>query len=342
VTQPRIPKITDACPTLQAGDDMKVTVLGQEVHLWVGSKQTAKQGTVFFYWHGTGSHSGEATTGLGPIIKEITDDGGVVASFEGTTKQGQDLNNSVWFEGDFAMADIILACAVQQLNIDTKRVYTGGCSAGGLAAGTMAYLRSSYIAAAMPNSGGIVRPFDLDEPGHAPSIMTAHGSFDADFVAPAHFKTTSLDECTDIASRGGFAVDCEHSAGHCQVPSEVTAAQWTFVKAHSFGVKPEPYAAGLPANFPSYCSIVPAGPPSQLACHTSVECGAGKSCCFTVGPNNSTITGTKSECVAAGADNGPFGTCPSGQFQLCSTNSTTPECSAGLHCTAPTNAYCTQ
>src|SRR6185295_11705749 len=108
--------------------------MGQNVQLWVGQRQPNKKGSVMFYWHGTGSSSSEASL-LGPALNEIQADGGIVASFTTSLGTGQTTGNSVWFTDDFKMADVVLACAVAQLNIDTHRVYTAGCSAGGLQAG---------------------------------------------------------------------------------------------------------------------------------------------------------------------------------------------------------------
>jgi hypothetical protein len=50
-------------------------------------------------------------------------------------------------------------------------------------------------------------------------------------------------------------VNCNHGGGHCGAPAALYTAAWEFMKAHPFGVKPLPYAAGLPATFPTYCKI---------------------------------------------------------------------------------------
>ena len=153
------------------------------------------------------------------------------------------------------MADHILACAVEQLNIDTRRIYTGGCSAGGLQAGAMVYSRSSYLAAAMPNSGGVIFPFPMEDPGHVPSLITTHGAAGVDVVV-IDFSDTSATMDNDIAGMGGFVVNCDHGGRHCGSPSAVKEAQWQFLKDHPFGVSPDPYAAGLPASFPSSCVAI--------------------------------------------------------------------------------------
>jgi predicted esterase len=332
-TEPQIPAAPASCPTLATG---MVSVMGHQVQLWVGSKPSTP-GPLLLYWHGTGGNSGEAMTEMGTQISEIVAAGGLVASFTDSTMQGATVNNDVWYTGDLGMADTIVACAVEHQNIDPHRIYAAGCSAGGLMAGSMAYLRSSYLAAAMPNSGGIVHPFTLQN-AHVPAVITAHGPYSSDMVQ-VYFETTSLDEDIDLSAHGGFEVDCNHGGGHCGAPQALIADQWTFCKAHPFGVSPEPYASGLPAAFPSYCTIVK--PPadagtSSLTCASGASCGSGKVCCYMQGPYGSNETGMMSACVAPGPQNGASGQCPTGQYQLCTTNA---DCGGGQTCNAG-GGYC--
>jgi poly(3-hydroxybutyrate) depolymerase len=191
---------------------------------------------------------------MGTQINEITAEGGLVASFSTSTSMGSNTGDSVWYTGDFAMTDQIVACAVQQLNIDTRKIYTAGCSAGGLQAGAMVYSRASYLAAAMPNSGGIVFAFPSDDASHIPSVITTHGGT-SDMVVVS-FSQTSMTLDNDIAMKGGYVIDCNHGGGHCGAPANDIAAQWQFCKDHPYGVSPNPYASGLPSSFPSYCTII--------------------------------------------------------------------------------------
>jgi hypothetical protein len=247
---PKIPAVMGTCPTLATGT---ITVSGQSVSIWAGAK-SATPAPILFYWHGTGSSAAEAQYEMGTEINEITAAGGLVASFSTSTAQGTDTGDAVWYTGDFAMADQILACAVQQLNIDTRKIYTAGCSAGGLQAGAMVYSRASYLAAAMPNSGGIVFAFPTDDASHIPSVITTHGG-SSDMVVVS-FSMTSMTLDNDIAMKGGYVIDCNHGGGHCGAPANDIAAQWQFCKDHPYGVSPNPYASGLPSSFPTYCTII--------------------------------------------------------------------------------------
>jgi hypothetical protein len=266
---PVLPAVPDACPALQTGT---MSIDGASVKLWVGQRQADQKGSILLYWHGTGSAADEVgafmNTAANPIVDEITAEGGVVASFETTNGKGDNTGNNVWYTGDYDVADIIVACAAQQLNIDTRRIYAAGCSAGGLEAGTAAILRSSYLAAVVPNSGGHILPGSIafQDPNHIPAVMTTHGTYANDVVG-IHFIDWSKALDRQIIGSGGQAVDCTTPNGHCMIlfhpevisPDLVVAAQWQFLKDHPFGQTTNPYANGLPSVYPSFCAQVTVG-----------------------------------------------------------------------------------
>jgi hypothetical protein len=117
----------------------------------------------------------------------------------------------------------------------------------------MATLRSSYLAAAAPNSGGVVLPLKFDDPSHTPAIMTMHGGPQDNVVVS--FATTSNSLDTQFKNAGGFVINCDHGGGHCGAPAALYKSVWDFFKAHPFGVAPEPYESGIPSGFPSYCKV---------------------------------------------------------------------------------------
>jgi hypothetical protein len=187
IPSPIIPSPRGSCPVLKTGT---VNVMGHQVMLWVGQRRDDVKGMVYFYWHSTGAGPDEAKRVLGPAIDEIVASGGVVASFTGRPPnmpilQGN-TGNGVWYVQDFKIADEVLACAVQQLNIDKRRIYAGGTSAGGLQTGVMAINRSNYLAAAMTNSGGILEPLvqtgtcplKWTHPEWVPAMISVHGGIE--------------------------------------------------------------------------------------------------------------------------------------------------------------------
>ena len=134
-------------------------------------------------------------------------------------------------------------------------------------AGEMAYLRSSYVAATLPNSGGqggYPQNMVLEDPTHVPAAMTMHGARGVDVVV-IDFGDSSLREDIDIAKRGGFAVDCDHGGPHVGAPPSLKAAGWDFLKKHPFGFGTSPYAGGLPSTYPSYCKIVTKDTPMPMS-----------------------------------------------------------------------------
>lgn len=248
---PVIPPVTETCPDFVDGT---ITFMGLPgIQIVTGPKPPGPTAPMVFYWHGTGSTSGEFAL-MAPAVRDgVVAEGGVLVSFQGTT--GGDLLSglSVFGAGDFNLTDQLVACAVRDHNIDPRRIFTTGCSAGGLFADAMAAIRSSYIAAVASNSGGFIGNGPAFEDDHTPALMTIHGARGQDKV---FIEFTDSSKAADDAfkARGGFVIACDTNAGHCGGAGEAPAI-WELFKAHPYGVAPEPWAGGLPADFPSICQI---------------------------------------------------------------------------------------
>jgi hypothetical protein len=252
VTEPAIPKIDGECPTFETG---QVEVNGITVQVWLSEAPNGGSIPLLIYWHGTGSSVEEVSQLAPDTLNTLREQGGLVVALTESTEEGINTSTGTWSTGDFAIVDQVVACAAQQLPIDTKRIFTTGCSSGAVHAGVMAYERSSYVAAAALNSGGQVQPFPLQEPGHVPNVALAHGPEGYDVVI-IDFAIASHVYATELTKAGGFAVDCGHDNGHCGASFGLQNALWQFLNDHPFGVSPEPYLNGLPDSFPEYCQIV--------------------------------------------------------------------------------------
>jgi predicted esterase len=246
-TPTQLPQPKGTCAPFVTGD---MTFNGQRFKVWAGAPA---HGPLVIYWYATYSSVAEVTSGLGQAaINDITSQGGVVAAMYATSKTGSDTGDAVWFTGDFDFADEVVACAIQEQHIDTRRIHALGFSAGGLETGYMAYARSNYMASVVTYSGGSFTTA-LQDPSNVPAVMCQHGTQGQDKVV-IDFSDFSHTLEDSIKGLGGFAMDCDHGGGH-MIPAADVPSSWRFLSDHPYKVNPEPYAGGIPSGFPSYCVI---------------------------------------------------------------------------------------
>jgi len=249
-SDPIIPSVSGECPDFTSGS---VSVMGLSgIEIVAGAKPTQATAPMVFYWHGTGGSSGEYAFQATAVEQGVVAEGGILVSFNGTT--GGDLlsGTAIFGAGDFAIADQLVACAVQNHNVDPHRIFATGCSAGGLFSAAMAAERSNYVAAAAPNSGGWTIPVAF-QGAFTPALMTIHGAPGADVVF-IDFSDASATADAAFKARGGFVVNCNHGGGHCG-GGGLAPDIWEFFKAHPYGVDPHPWASALPPGFNSSCEI---------------------------------------------------------------------------------------
>jgi len=252
-----LPRARQACPNFTNGD---MSFLGRRVRIWAGGGG----GPVIFYWHGTGSNPGlEVPAGLGPAVQNVTNAGGVIAGFYAepqlacpgcTGIEAAGTGNGVWYKKDFETADEVLACAIEKLRVDTRRIWTAGMSAGGLQASAMIYERSNYLATGISYSGGKIFPVTRQDPDNKLPVVLTHGGTGDTVIV--NFKTQTELMANELKPLGHFVVVCDHGGGH-RIPTAFSSGgfAWTWFSAHPYKVSPEPYAGGLPAGAPSYCRI---------------------------------------------------------------------------------------
>jgi predicted esterase len=245
-----VPEVTGDCPAF-VSNTINFGGLGG-IRMEAGPKAASPTAPMVFYWHGTGSTSGEFIGMAGAVHQGVLAEGGVLISFQGTTGGDALSGTFVFGRGDLDLVDQLVACAVRDHNVDPNRIYTTGCSAGGLFATNMAALRSNYVAAAAPNSGGMTFPqaFQND---YTPALMTIHGAPGRDVVV-IDFSESSATADMAFSGRGGFVINCNHGGGHCG-GGGLAPSIWEFFKAHPYGVDPYPWTGGLPAGFDSSCEI---------------------------------------------------------------------------------------
>jgi len=251
VMDPRIPPTNGECPDLITGQQ---TIQGLDIEIFAGPR-AATPGPLLFIWHGNADTGANALARLPRSIRDdIEASGGVIVAPNDTmtTRAGRDIAVSLdlWFDSDFDVADHIVACAVQSGRVDARLIYVTGCFAGGLMAGTMTVARSSYVAGAWIESGGIaVADWPMDEPLHAPTVMALQGYHD-ELVIDTEPLAEQLG--AQLVAAGGTFIMCHHNGPKCSGPVELHEQAWSLLEAHPFGTAPD-LTAGLPSGYPDYC-----------------------------------------------------------------------------------------
>ncbi len=258
--EPELPASSMPCPQLIDGT-IEIHPDGvaspRAVRIWMDPELVDElDGSVVFYWHGTGGKPDEALTGLGELgIQEILDAGGIVVAPSSDPGAGVFPWHLVLSDkpDDLRVADEVLACAQAQFGVDAGRVHSLGFSAGGLHTAQMSIRRSSYIASVAMYSGGLLSgsmpAFEL--PSNDFPAMLFHGG--AGDVVVVGFKQASEDYVKYMEANDNFAFICDHGGGHTIPDAQDSVME--FLLEHPYGVTPEPYVNGLPDGFPDYCAL---------------------------------------------------------------------------------------
>jgi poly(3-hydroxybutyrate) depolymerase len=249
-----IPRPSGICPQLAPG---MITVqaggVARQARLWISEHAATLDGPLVLYWYGTNSTPAEAEQALGrDTIAAITAAGGLVVAPVHDPRAGfwpwYLLNGTQ--ELDLQLADELVACAVEKVGIDRRRIHSVGFSAGAIQTVHMSYRRSGYIASVVTYSGSKPAATRDQDPANKLAAMIFHGGAEDRFVVD--FQAGSEAYKADLAAAGRFALICNHGLGH-RIPTDTGPALWRFLQDHRFGTGPSPYATTLPAELPRYC-----------------------------------------------------------------------------------------
>ena len=153
---------------------------------------------------------------------------------------------------DLLLMDDMLACAAEQWQVDLDRIYVVGMSAGGLWTSYAAMHWSTWLAAAMPLSGGVTESLWTQPEDPIPVMVTWGGP--SDFAVGFDFNAANLTFSSLLQESGSFVVECEHDGGHT-IPDGATQMIWAMAKDHPKGISPEPWAGGLPSDLNEICRL---------------------------------------------------------------------------------------
>jgi hypothetical protein len=261
-TPTMIPTPTATCPTIpNTGTGSSVlTYAGHSITVWAGAAPTTP-GPLVIYWYATSGSPAQAVQAMGGQtgINKITGLGGVVVAPNATTSSGNTTGNGVWYTGDIAQVDEVVACTVEQHRVDPRHIHVLGYSAGALETVYMWFARSGYVASVLSYSGGDVTidKTTLQDTSNVPPAVVAHGAMGMDTFGPVDFYNASHTWETDIKNLNGFDIDCNDGSTHIDETTRFAIAPQgiQFFLDHPFKATPEPYASGLPSGWPSYCTI---------------------------------------------------------------------------------------
>lgn len=259
-TDPILPQYSGTCPTFTNGTLTFNDGTGnRSVLVRMDSNSSTKNGPLVLLWHGQIPPAdlndiythliSQATT------TDIANKGGIVVA-PTMYKSGSWDNAMSWSTSnrDLSLVDTIVACAVKQNLIDTKRIHAVGMSLGGFQTSHLSYLRSNYIASSVVMSGGFTGSppaGTIQRPSNKFATITTIGTVSAGemqaVVAP-------LQGYRNFAKSNGQAVVyCAHSSGHTPILNGGPMHQ-RFFADHPYGVT-NAYSGALP-NPPFLSSCV--------------------------------------------------------------------------------------
>jgi hypothetical protein len=259
--KPILPMAPANCPKLTNGavaNFPRASGTNVPVTIYIDPSAKSKPapgGPLIIYWHATLSNPGEVVSGFGQQnIAAVTAAGGVVAAPATTACSGcTTTDDGYWFLEDDVVADEIVACAIQQANIDVTHIHTLGWSAGGLHTTHVAQARSNYIASFISYSGGLyLLPSTDQNPANKVAGILTYGDPGSDDVI-LDFNAQSQSWYKMFQPKGWYSMMCHHPGGH-EVDPQIAPLSLRFFKDHPFEVNPEPYASAIPSGYPSYCS----------------------------------------------------------------------------------------
>jgi predicted esterase len=221
-------------------------------------------GPLVFYYYGLLGFPANAVTplvGFPPdAMQRLYDAGGIlVAPSARADRNPVKLSRLPWigalgFEddmGDFLLVDEIVACAIEKVGIDIRRIHVSGLSAGAWMTSQVAVHRSNYVASVTLFSGGVEDLHGLQDPTNKFPLAMFNGGT-SDFVG-AHFENEAQSAVNVWRHEGHFAVNCNHNNGH-NVPVEAGLAGMQFLLDHPYGTVRSPYCDAAPPET-SFCAL---------------------------------------------------------------------------------------
>jgi poly(3-hydroxybutyrate) depolymerase len=240
---------------------------------------------VVFLYHGTGNPMSQVLDLVSPLVNDPEFPFIAVAPESiplsiTSSPMGFEYDQLMWNAEqnlDLDLFDDLLACLEAGYEIDRDRIYVMGFSAGGIMTNFLTVARPDVFAAAASYSGTIFGdpaqeicfgstcttwpPYSATT--NKTAMLTVWGGPTDTYEAipgllTVDFNMHALASIDWWTAHGHNVVGCDHGGGH-SLPDDLLGPQFVeFFQDHPKGVTPDPYAAALPTDFPSYCTFHPA------------------------------------------------------------------------------------
>ena len=245
------PVYDGTCPQFTEGLNTGFVSAGADRRFRLALPDNPEGAPVLFTWHWLGGDAQQMMDWLGfgalpeseDVIVVAPDSDGYPSEWR-WDQASEDNPDATFFED-------ILACLVEQWDVDLGRVHTTGMSAGGLWSTWLILNRSEWLASAAPMSGGVFSAYYFSPADLIPVMLIWGGP--SDLYNGFSFDVATTDFSEDLRADGHFVVECDHDSGHVP-PDGAPALTWRFFNEHPKGVT-SPWEEGLPTGLPSYCGL---------------------------------------------------------------------------------------
>lgn len=233
---------TGDCPTFEDDERVKMTSNGIERKLRVELPPELVPGLpVVFAWHPMGASSSQVVDYLD--LDTWADEAGVIVVVP-------DSDSDNLFDWDFwngeddddIFFDDVRSCLAEAYDIDLRRVYSTGMSAGGLMTSKLGITRGDSLAAILPMSGGTDPVIEYVTPAYPfPALLTYGGDSDTwgGSGFELDFQAATLAFAEQLHGDGHFVITCNHEGGHDFPPDPVGYVE-DWLLPHVYG-EPSPY-----------------------------------------------------------------------------------------------------
>lgn len=255
-----------ACPTFAAGsNDITSSGDGRAFRLFLPANPAGAP--ILFLWHGLGDSADNFANGMG--ASDIARQYGAVVVVP-SMAAGGGLLGPIWSfpstlggapaEQDLTLFDDILGCVDSQYDIDNRRVYSAGFSAGAIWTTYLTMNRAGLLASSAIFSGGVngQLTFPYTSSDYPLPVIMSHGGSSDTFNGILQFMPMMMTLAEGLAGDGHYGVLCTHTEGHT-ITNEIVLAAYDFIFRNEWGTGTSPLATeGLPASYPNTCAVVPA------------------------------------------------------------------------------------